>query len=312
MSNELTNNDLKFSIIIPSYNYAGFVNRAIESAISQPGDDYEVLVINDGSTDDTCAVVDVHLNNAGNAHLRYYRQENLGVSATRNRGIDLSRGRFLIFLDADDELVAGALDHLRPLTETVPDAGLLVGGHYTVFEDGSKKRHEVSNLSLDRKKNFYNFLKKKISMANGAVAVNRSVFEKTRYADDLPQAEDLPVFGQAFANFDCYPVPYPLVRVHRHENSRRRDVDLARKGGFKVVDHLFNPDLLPASCMVYKEYFYVRKCLSLFRRFYRDGAYQEAAAYYHMAFSRSPLTALRISYLRKYLLMRIWPNKSSK
>jgi glycosyltransferase involved in cell wall biosynthesis len=312
MPNGLTNNDIKFSIIIPSCNYARFLNRAISSAINQSGDDYEVLVINDGSTDDTCAVVNVHLNNAGSAKLRYYRQENVGVSATRNRGIDLSVGRFLIFLDADDELAEEALDHLRSLIEEVPDAGMLVGGHYTVFKDGSQKRHDVKNVGLDRKKNFYNFLRKKISMANGAIALNRSVFEKIRYADDLPQAEDIPVFGQAFANFDCYPVPYPLVKVHRHANSRRRDINLAREGGFQVVDYLFNPALLPAECMPYKEYFYVRKCLSLFRHFYKEGAYQEAATYYHMAFARRPFTALRLSYFRKYFLMRIKPNKSTK
>ena len=268
-----------------------------------------MLVIDDGSTDNPCSVVGEYLDNPGISNLRYYRQANLGVSSTRNRGIELSQGQFLIFLDADDELVEGALDHLRLLSEDVPDAGLLVGGHYTVSEDGSQKRHDVKNISHDREKTFYNFLKKKISMANGAVALNRLVFEKIKYADKLPQAEDIPVFGQAFANFNCYPVTHPLVRVYRHDNSRRRDIVLARRGGFMVVDHLFNPDLLPEAFMRYKKYFYVRKCLSLFRRFYKEGAYQEAAKYYHMAFMMRPFTALRISYFRKYILMRIKPNQ---
>jgi len=308
MPNDSTQKMLKFSIIIPCYNYARYLRRAIESAVNQPGEDYEVIVIDDGSTDDPCSVVGEYLDNPKYSKLQYFKQHNFGVSAARNRGVELSKGQFLIFLDADDELVEGALDHLQILSEAVSDAGLLVGGHYTVFDDGSQKCHYVKNVNDNREKNFYNFIKKKISVANGAIAINRLVFEKIKYSPNLPQAEDIPIFGQAFANFDCYPVAHPLVRIHRHDNSRRDDITLTRRGGFMVVDNLFNPDLLPAGFMRYKNYFYVRKCLSLFRCFYKAGAYQEAAKYYHMAFMMRPLTALRISYFKKYLSMLVKRN----
>jgi glycosyltransferase involved in cell wall biosynthesis len=147
------------------------LKRAIESSVNQHGDDYEVIVIDDGSTDNPHSVVSEYLDNPSYFNLRYYSQTNKGVSATRNRGIELSKGRFLIFLDADDELVEDALSHLRPLIEAAPDTGLFVGGHCTVFEDGTLKSHAAKAISNDREKNFYNFLKKKISMANGAVVV---------------------------------------------------------------------------------------------------------------------------------------------
>ncbi len=311
ISNQSIDDAVRFSIIIPSHNYAHFLPRAIDSAVSQPGDDYEVIVINDGSSDNTDAIVLKYLNDHDHHQLSYYNQDNLGVSVARNRGVELSRGQFLIFLDADDELISGALNSLRPISQAKPDAGLLIGGHYTAFKDGSKKLHNVKPLKPIRKNNFFNYLKKKISMANGAVAINRLVFEKIKYPDDLPQSEDIPVFGQAFANFDCYSIPDPLVCIHRHDGSRRSDVDSARKGGFQVVDYLFNPDLLPLECMPYRNYFYVRKCLSLFRRFYKAGAYQEAKTYYHKAFLNQPLTTLRLSYLRKYLRILMTPKNTS-
>jgi len=310
MSNTMVQAGIRFSIIIPSYNYARFLARALDSAISQPGDDYEVIVVNDGSTDDTVSVVNAYLSNPDCTRLRYHYQKQAGASAARNCGVELSRGKFLIFLDADDELVAGALDSFRSMTQVKPDAGLLVGGYYAVHEDGSEKFQKVKRLSSIRKKNFLGYLSKKISLANGAVAMNRLVFEKIRYTENLPQAEDIPVFGQAFATFDCYSIPEPIARIHHHVDSRRRDITLARKGGFQVVDHLFNPDILPSECMCYVDYFYARKCLSLFRLFYKEGAREEAATYYHKALMKRPLTALRPRYLSKYLRMLAKPKRS--
>ncbi len=301
MTNPSTGEWLRFSIIIPCYNYARFLDRALDSAISQPGEDYEIIVIDDGSTDDTNSVVSEYLSNPYCPHLHYHHQNNLGPSAARNSGVKLSRGQFLIFLDADDELVDGALDYLRPIAEAKPNAGLLVGGHYTAHEDGSLKYSKAKHLSRIRTKNFVAYLTKKISIANGAVAINRMIFEKTQYPEGLAQAEDIPVFGQAFANFDCYSISEPLARVHRHEDSRRGDITLARKAGFQVIDRLFNPELLPAECMRYRDYFYVRKCLSLFRHFHKEGLMHEATAYYHKALKKRPFTALRPSYLSKYL-----------
>ena len=85
------------SVIIPTYNCARYLTEAIDSVLSQTFKDFEVLVIDDGSTDDTGAVVSRY-----GAPVRYVRQENSGVAVARNRGIEESRGRYVAFLDADD------------------------------------------------------------------------------------------------------------------------------------------------------------------------------------------------------------------
>src|SRR5438552_1251330 len=92
------------SVIIPSYNHAHFLPESIESVLQQTIQDFEIVVIDDGSTDDTAAIV------AKYPQVRYLRQENRGLAAALNTGIRETSGRFLIFLDADDKLLPCALE----------------------------------------------------------------------------------------------------------------------------------------------------------------------------------------------------------
>ena len=98
------------SVVIPTHNYGRFLPAAIDSVLAQTYQDYEVIVIDDGSTDDTPGVIAPYLN-----RIHYERQENRGISATRNRGIELAKGEFIAFLDADDEWLPGKLAAQMPL-----------------------------------------------------------------------------------------------------------------------------------------------------------------------------------------------------
>src|SRR6266699_4138404 len=91
------------SVIIPCYNQAHFLGEAIQSALAQTYSHCEILVVDDGSTDNTAEVT------AGFARVRYIRQENSGVSTARNTGLKESRGEYLVFLDADDRLLPDAV-----------------------------------------------------------------------------------------------------------------------------------------------------------------------------------------------------------
>ena len=95
---------MKVSIIVPLYNKAPYVTKALDSVLAQTFTDYECIIINDGSTDDSEAVVQSWLsqNSQYTVHFTLYTQENAGVSAARNHGISLSTGEYICFLDADD------------------------------------------------------------------------------------------------------------------------------------------------------------------------------------------------------------------
>jgi glycosyltransferase involved in cell wall biosynthesis len=86
------------SVIVPTYNRQHFVANAVESVLRQDAGNVEIVVVDDGSTDNTAAVLVPLMK-----HIRYIHQENRGVSAARNRGVRESRGEYLAFLDSDDE-----------------------------------------------------------------------------------------------------------------------------------------------------------------------------------------------------------------
>lgn len=93
---------MNLSIIIPVYNIEAYISKCLESVFAQPLDDFEVVCVNDGSTDNSQSVIDSYA--AAHPNLRCIRQSNKGLSEARNTGIDNALGRYLFFLDGDDYL----------------------------------------------------------------------------------------------------------------------------------------------------------------------------------------------------------------
>lgn len=98
---------MEISIVIPVYNKAAYLEHCLASIARQDYDDYEIVAIDDGSTDGSADLCDRLA--ASNPHLRVVHQPNAGVTAARRRGVEIARGRYIVFADADDELLPGAL-----------------------------------------------------------------------------------------------------------------------------------------------------------------------------------------------------------
>jgi glycosyltransferase involved in cell wall biosynthesis len=120
------------SVVIPLYNGADFIKRSVRSVLQQSYADFELIVVDDGSTD--CGWELLHELTDG--RLRLVHQANAGVSAARNRGIAEGRGRYFGFLDADDEWDAGFLDAAMRLAVMYPQAGIYGTGYRTVYPKG--------------------------------------------------------------------------------------------------------------------------------------------------------------------------------
>jgi glycosyltransferase involved in cell wall biosynthesis len=112
------------SVIIPAYNAAKFIGGAIESVFAQSVKDFEIIVVDDGSTDGTGKVVESYL---CDSRVRYLRQANRGLPGTRNAGATASTGEFLAFLDADDFFAPNALETMRRKFEESGAAWLNIG-----------------------------------------------------------------------------------------------------------------------------------------------------------------------------------------
>jgi glycosyltransferase involved in cell wall biosynthesis len=289
-----------FSIVIPAYNYAHLLPRAIESALAQSGEDYEVLVIDDGSTDATPEVV-AELQRQHPRRFIYLRQENRGAAAVRNRGVRETRGEYLLFLDADDRLLPDALERFRQFLAGGTRWGMVCAGHRSVHPDGRIRNHPAKEPSLDRRRNFCGYIRKKFGISNGATIMARRVFERVQYPELVRSSEDIPVFAQVLALYDCAALAEPVLEVHKHDDSLRHNLPLILKAGTGIVDILFDPAILPAEFMGYRREFEARQHLSLFRSLYLARRYPQARQEYLDGLRLCPSLLFDLSHLRKFL-----------
>lgn len=100
------------SIIVPVYNKEKYLNRCLESLVNQTIKDIEIIIINDGSTDNSEAVIKEYL--LTNTNIRYYSKENEGIAKTRNYGIELAKSDYILFVDADDYIENTLVEKLMP------------------------------------------------------------------------------------------------------------------------------------------------------------------------------------------------------
>lgn len=121
---------LNLSIVIPVYNVAKYLRRCIDSILAQqlPDRDYEVILINDGSTDNSSEIALEYVNSHSN--IKLYHQQNQGLSATRNRGIELAEGKFIFFMDSDDFLFPNSLSKIYNSYFTAQPAMLTQDNHW--------------------------------------------------------------------------------------------------------------------------------------------------------------------------------------
>lgn len=153
-----------FTVVIPSYNRSHIVGRAIESVLNQSYSDFEIIVVDDGSTDNTKEVVCQYMD----SRIHYFFQENSGVSAARNTGSKLAKGDYLVFLDSDDYVNDNWLKDF--FTELQPN---------------------LTDVVLCRSKITEDFKNDSSSFLAGTFAINKSVFyaigmydEKLRFGEN--------------------------------------------------------------------------------------------------------------------------------
>lgn len=170
----------KFSIIIPVYNVEKFLEKCLNSILNQDYDDYEVIVINDGSTDNSRNILKNYENNK---KITIIDEENQGLSAARNNGIKKAKGDYLLFVDSDDYVAPGFLKHLSHLS--VNNYDLIKFQYEEVYED--KNISKKDSFKLDKEISGQDYFLEKVETHSPfemawAYAYNRKFWIKNNYA----------------------------------------------------------------------------------------------------------------------------------
>jgi glycosyltransferase involved in cell wall biosynthesis len=235
------------SVVIPAYNYGRFLGAAIESVLAQEYPELEVIVVDDGSTDNTAEIVSKY----GSPVRRIY-QANAGLSAARNTGIRDARYPFVGFLDADDIWLPGMLQRVMAKFASLPEEYAIVASRWdTVDVDGRpvslKSAHfpiegEITVLDLIHGSRF----------AASAPVVRRSAFQQCGYFDvSLTSTEDRDMWIRIAAQNRVYLMDKPGVLFRRHSTSMSRNADRMRFNMRRVILKAYHDRLVPRRHLVF-------------------------------------------------------------
>lgn len=139
----MTGNSPKVSVIMPSYNKAGYITESINSILSQTWEDFELIIIDDCSTDNSVEVIKT----AKDPRIRFYRNsENIGIAANRNKGLELAQGEYIALLDADDLSPDYRLKDEVEYLNQHPEIAVVYGGSQEIGPNGEFKELYVSTF----------------------------------------------------------------------------------------------------------------------------------------------------------------------
>ena len=167
----------KFSVIVPLYNKAPYVRKALDSIISQTFKDWECIIVDDGSTDNSLAVVKecIEQFRIYNFKFQILSQKNVGVAAARNNGVVKSKGEYVCFLDADDWWKPTFLEEMAKLINEYPEAGIYAT-NYIYYKPGK------THVALKLERGYMNYpeayLHGEMPVWTGATCMPRRVFDE--------------------------------------------------------------------------------------------------------------------------------------
>lgn len=216
------------SVIIPCYKQGHFLAGAIDSVLGQTYPEVEVIVVDDGSPDETPAVASRY-----GDRIVYIRKENEGLSAARNTGILAAKGEFLVFLDSDDSLRPDALERHIEAAQAHPTASVFHGAHQVVDRDGRKRSwHAAESLGPDP---FHTLLRENRFPPN-VYMIRRSTLARVGLFDrTLQGSEDWDMWLRlAAAAYEFIPVPGAAAVYRAYSGSLSKQFDRMWSTGVAV------------------------------------------------------------------------------
>jgi glycosyltransferase involved in cell wall biosynthesis len=217
------------SVVIPTFNYGRFVGEAVESALAQTYPDLEVIVVDDGSTDDT----ERSLKRFG-SRIRYVYQNNRGLSAARNTGVRLANGDWIALLDADDVWHPQKTEVQLAAGQSIADVGLIGSLPADVLPQALDPEPSICLLSVR------DFLLSSRMGPSGAL-IRRTCFDTVGLFDEsLKSIEDRDMWLRIAARFPAAEISSPCWWYRPHQGQMSRRADRMLENYERVLTKFFN------------------------------------------------------------------------
>jgi glycosyltransferase involved in cell wall biosynthesis len=297
------------SVIIPTYNREQFVAKAIESVLNQSFQDHEIIVVDDGSTDNTSQTLERYQNK-----IRYIYQKNAGASAARNTGVNASKGEWLAFLDSDDEWTAEYLSKQIQKAGELPGVCMQTSDCLFIGLDGQTRSYFEINGSLAEFKGGdhlipaepFSFIIKHGPWQVGSTIICAQAIKKAGLFDtSLKLSEDLDLMARVALQGPFALIKKALVHIHRRDESIESLTRQARQNPLQAreSDERMYEKLKRIKALTRREHNTLNKVMSANRRaignlLMKNGQVKEAREFYRRALFIHP----SMRSLGKYVL----------
>jgi glycosyltransferase involved in cell wall biosynthesis len=228
----------KVSVIIPTYNRKKLVVRAIKSVINQTYRNWELIIVDDGSTDNTKEAIKPFLENK---KIKYFYQKNKGVCAARNLGIQKAKGEYIALLDSDDEYLAGKLE--KQILEMKKGGASFSLCNYFVYLD-SKKEQKKQYFNNPKNKKFFfvktfDLITTRVPRGACLMVFKRKISNKLKFDPSIPAFNDLDFLLRLKREKIIF-ITEPLARVEKSASRERISTNYSKKikGGSIILEKM--------------------------------------------------------------------------
>lgn len=225
------------SVLIPSYNHAHYLDHALQSVISQSFSDWEAIVIDDGSTDDTQKVTAQF----DDPRIRYIYQENQGLSAARNTGLREANSETIALLDADDIWKDNYLETMLAPLENQPEAVAVYCGFQYIDENGQDVG--IPSIKVVPPDEFREYFAANGNWLVPSGVVFRKIIaeEEGCFDESLRAVEDAYLWSKMSYQGPFVGIPLPLVGYRRHASNMSSDPQRMVSSNYKILERYHGP-----------------------------------------------------------------------
>ncbi len=225
------------TVIIPNYNHTRFLGTAIRSVLAQTYRDFEIVVVDDGSTDDCRSAV-----TAVNGPVRYVWQENKGLAAARNTGVRCARGALIALLDADDEWFPDFLERMTALAKRYPQAGAYYCGAQAMDAEGRLLPQVLGTPARAPDRVYQELLRANFIIPSTAVIRHSALVAVGLFDPKLRSCEDWDLWLRLLPAYPLIGLSECLIRYRIHAETLSTRAESMQAAARAVVEKNFGPD----------------------------------------------------------------------